>query len=119
MIPEPETQAALEIARFIASQSSPEQVIAFRPSPAVIERAYALIDAERERSLTNRAVKAPVFEAGEETARQSHAHDATPYPVLDKQCCSVVSCSLIGVPYLWGKDPKYRIPVGFGLPGHA
>lgn len=52
MLPEPETQAALEIARFTASQPSPEQVIVFRPSPAVIERAYALIDAERERSLT-------------------------------------------------------------------
>ena len=48
----PETQAALEIALFIASQPSPEQVIAFRPSPTVVERAYALIDAERERALS-------------------------------------------------------------------
>lgn len=48
----PETLAAVEIARFIASQPTPEQVIAFRPSTEVVERAYALIDAERERPLT-------------------------------------------------------------------
>jgi hypothetical protein len=42
-----ETQAALEIARFIASHPTPEQVIAFQPSPDVVKRAYELIDAER------------------------------------------------------------------------
>ena len=47
-----ETQVAAEVALFIASSPSPEQVIAFRPSQETVDRAYALIDAERERSLT-------------------------------------------------------------------
>jgi hypothetical protein len=48
-----ETQAALEVARFIASHPSPERVIAFHLSPDVAERAYALIDAERVGTLTD------------------------------------------------------------------
>jgi hypothetical protein len=48
-----ESQATLEVARFIASHPSPEQVIAFTASPEVVERAYALISAERERPLSD------------------------------------------------------------------
>jgi len=48
-----ETQAALEIARFIASHPTPEQVIAFQSSPDVVKRAYELIDAERTGTLTD------------------------------------------------------------------
>jgi len=43
---------ALEVARFIARSPSPEQVIAFQPSPESVERAYALIDAERAGTLS-------------------------------------------------------------------
>jgi hypothetical protein len=46
------TQAAREVARLIASHPTPEQVIAFHPSPEASNRAYALIDAEREGTLT-------------------------------------------------------------------
>jgi hypothetical protein len=48
-----DSQAALEIARFIASHPSPEQVIAFQASPEVVARAYALVEAERSRALTD------------------------------------------------------------------
>ena len=48
-----ESQATREVARFIASHPSPAQVIAFTASPEVVERAYALINAERERPLTD------------------------------------------------------------------
>lgn len=43
----PETQAELEVARFLAGSPSPEEIIAFRASPAVAERMYDLIDRER------------------------------------------------------------------------
>ena len=43
-----ETQAAFEIARFFASSPTPEQIIAFHPSPETNERFYALVEAERE-----------------------------------------------------------------------
>ena len=47
-----ESQATREVARFIASHPSPEQVIAFTASPEVAARAYTLIHAERERPLS-------------------------------------------------------------------
>jgi hypothetical protein len=46
------SMVALEIARFIARRPSPEQVIAFQPSPESIERAYALINTERTGTLS-------------------------------------------------------------------
>jgi hypothetical protein len=46
-------QAILEVARFIASHPTPEQVIDFQASPAVHTRAYALIAAERDGTLTD------------------------------------------------------------------
>ena len=46
------TQAATEIARFLAHHPTPEQIVAFHPSPEVAERAYALIRAERDDALT-------------------------------------------------------------------
>ena len=47
------TQAAQEVAQLIASHPTPEQIIAFHPSPEAAERAYALIYAEREDTITN------------------------------------------------------------------
>ena len=46
------TQAATEVARFLAHHPTPEQIMAFYPSPEVAQRAYELIRAEREGSLT-------------------------------------------------------------------
>ena len=46
------TQAATEVARFLAHHPAPEQIVAFHPSPEVAERAYELIQAERGGSLT-------------------------------------------------------------------
>ena len=46
------TQAATEIARFLANRPTPEQIVAFHSSPVVAERAYELIHTEREDSLT-------------------------------------------------------------------
>jgi hypothetical protein len=46
------TQAATELARFLANHPTPEQIVAFHPSPEVAERAYELIQTEREGSLT-------------------------------------------------------------------
>ena len=46
------TQAATEIARFLANHPTPEQIVAFHPSPEVAERAYELIRAERDDALT-------------------------------------------------------------------
>ena len=46
------TQAATEIARFLAHHPTPEQIVAFHPSAEVAERAYELIRAERDGSLT-------------------------------------------------------------------
>jgi len=48
----PETQAALEVARFLANRPTAEQIVAFHPSDAVNDRFYELIDTERERPLT-------------------------------------------------------------------
>jgi hypothetical protein len=47
-----QTQAAMEVARFLAKAPTPEQIIEFHPSPEVAERAYELIDAEREGKIT-------------------------------------------------------------------
>jgi hypothetical protein len=46
------TQAATEIAQFLANHPTPEQLVAFHPSPEVAERAYELIHTERDGSLT-------------------------------------------------------------------
>jgi hypothetical protein len=46
------TQADLEIARFILKNPTPEQIIAFHPSPEVNERVYELIYADRDGLLT-------------------------------------------------------------------
>jgi hypothetical protein len=42
-----EILASVEIARFLASGPSPEEIIAFHPSPEATERFYSLIQAER------------------------------------------------------------------------
>ena len=47
-----ESQAVMEIARFIASQPTPEQILAFHASQEVADRAYALLAAERAGTLT-------------------------------------------------------------------
>jgi hypothetical protein len=47
------TQAATELARFLAHHPTPEQLVAFHPSSEVAERAYELIHAEREETLTD------------------------------------------------------------------
>jgi hypothetical protein len=46
------TQAATEVAHFLAHHPSPEQIVAFHPSSEVAERAYELISLERGDSLT-------------------------------------------------------------------
>ncbi len=46
------TQAATEIAQFLAYHPTPEQIIAFHPSSEVAERAYELIYTERDGFLT-------------------------------------------------------------------
>ena len=46
------TQAATEIAHFLAHHPTPEQIVAFHPSSEVAERAYELIRTEREGVLT-------------------------------------------------------------------
>lgn len=47
------TQAAREVAQLIASHPTPKQIIAFPPSSEASERAYALIYAEREDTITD------------------------------------------------------------------
>jgi hypothetical protein len=46
------TQAATELAQFLANHPTPEQIVAFHPSSEVAERVYELIHIEREGSLT-------------------------------------------------------------------
>ena len=46
------TQAATEVAQFLAHHPTPEQIIAFHPSPEVAARAYDLIHHDRDGSLT-------------------------------------------------------------------
>ena len=47
-----EYRATMEIAQFLVSGPTPEQTIAFHPSQEAIDRAYALIDADRHKTLT-------------------------------------------------------------------
>jgi hypothetical protein len=47
------TQAATEVAQFLAHHPTPEQIVAFHPSPEVAERAYELIHADRDGKLTD------------------------------------------------------------------
>lgn len=44
--------ASVEIARFLASGPTPEQIIAYHPSPEAAERAYALVEAERNGTIS-------------------------------------------------------------------
>lgn len=46
------TQAATEIAQFLANHPTPEQIVAFHPSSEVAERAYEFVHTERGGSLT-------------------------------------------------------------------
>ena len=46
------TQAATEIAQFLARHPTSEEILAFHPSSEVAERAYELVHAERDGSLT-------------------------------------------------------------------
>ncbi len=46
------TQAAAEVAQFLAHHPTPEQIVAFHPSAEVAERAYELIQADREGKLS-------------------------------------------------------------------
>ena len=46
------TQAATEVARFLAHHPTHEQIVTFHPSSEVAERAYELIQTERDGSLT-------------------------------------------------------------------
>lgn len=48
----PKIQAFTEIAQFFVQQPTPEQIIAFHPSPEVAGRTYELIYAEREGPLS-------------------------------------------------------------------
>lgn len=51
------TQAATEIAQFLANHPTAEQIVAFHPSPVVAERAYELVHIERNSSLTEEESK--------------------------------------------------------------
>ncbi|HCI80044.1 MAG TPA: hypothetical protein DHW02_10175 [Ktedonobacter sp.] len=51
------TQAATEIAQFLANHPTSEQIVAFHPSSKVAERAYELIYTERDGSLTEEESK--------------------------------------------------------------
>lgn len=46
------TQAAAEVAHFLANHPTPEQIVAFHPSSEVAKRAYRLIHIDRDGSLT-------------------------------------------------------------------
>lgn len=46
------TEAATEIAQFLAHHPTPEQIVAFHPSFEVAERAYTLIHREHDGLLT-------------------------------------------------------------------
>ena len=46
------TQAATEVAQFLAHHPTPEHIVAFHPSAEVAERAYELIQTERDGVLT-------------------------------------------------------------------
>ena len=46
-------QVELEVAEFLACQPSPEEIIAFRPSAALVERFDSLIEKERASNITD------------------------------------------------------------------
>ena len=46
------TQAATEVAQFLAHHPTPEQIVAFHPSLEVAERAYELIHSDRDGELS-------------------------------------------------------------------
>ena len=46
------TNAMIEVAQFLVSVPSPEQIIAFHPSQAATARVYELIEAERDHALS-------------------------------------------------------------------
>jgi hypothetical protein len=46
-------QVELEVAEFLAGQPSPEQIIAFRPSSALVERFDSLIEKEQANGITD------------------------------------------------------------------
>lgn len=46
------TQAATEVAQFLAYHPTPEQIVAFHPSPEAAARAYELIHADRDGELS-------------------------------------------------------------------
>lgn len=46
------TQAATEVAQFLARHPTSEQIVAFHPSSDIAERAYELINHDRNGSLT-------------------------------------------------------------------
>ena len=46
------TQAAAEVAQFLAHHPTSEQIVAFHPSHEVAERAYELIQSDREGKLS-------------------------------------------------------------------
>jgi len=47
-----ETQAEMEVIRFLLHRPAPEDIIAFRPSSSVATRMYELIDQERSGMLS-------------------------------------------------------------------
>jgi hypothetical protein len=47
------TQAATEVAQFLARHPTSEQIVAFHPSPEIARRAYELIQLDRDGSLNN------------------------------------------------------------------
>ena len=47
------TQAEREIIDLLSHHPTPQEIVAFHPSQEANERAYELIDAERERDLTD------------------------------------------------------------------
>ncbi len=51
------TQAAIEVARFLANHPTAEQILAFHPSSEVAKRAYTLIHAARDSQLTDEEQK--------------------------------------------------------------
>lgn len=51
------TQAATEIAQFLANHPTAEQIVAFHPSPVVAERAYELVYIERNGLMTEEESK--------------------------------------------------------------
>jgi len=47
------TLAVFEAVRFLASSPSPEEIVAFHPSPEATERIYELIEAEKDGTISD------------------------------------------------------------------